>query len=92
MGLFVYGYVIILPYISFFPFVEVVYHIGVSSTKDFHSRIGIFESCRYLTDRRIICLGAWSKYITFDSTDFNTQGKCVTDISQIQTGLNNALF
>ncbi len=41
-----------------------VYFVGVSPTKDFHSRIGIFESCRYFTDSRIICLGAWSKYIT----------------------------
>ncbi len=36
----------------------------MSPTKDFHSRIGIFKSCRYSTDSRIICLGAWSKYIT----------------------------
>ncbi len=34
------------------------YSIGVSPTKDFHSRIGIFESCRYSTDSRIISLGA----------------------------------
>ncbi len=41
-----------------------VYFVGVSPAKDFHSRIGIFESCRYSTDSQIICLGAWSKYIT----------------------------
>ncbi len=29
--------------------------MGVSSTKDFHSRIEIFESCRYSTASRIIC-------------------------------------
>ncbi len=44
---------------------------------------------------QIICLGAGAKYITKSqvvrhstviNTDVNTQGKCVTDASQIQTG------
>ncbi len=31
--------------------------LGVSSTKYFHSRILIFESCQYSTESQIICLG-----------------------------------
>ncbi len=43
---------------------KVYWKLGVSPIKDFHSRIGIFKSCRYSTDSRNICLGVWSKYIT----------------------------
>ncbi len=53
----------------------------------FHSRIGIFESCQY--SNRMFGDGA--KYITKSQvrhstviiTEFNTQGKCVTDASRI---------
>ncbi len=64
-----------------------MYVLGVSPTKDFHSRIGIFKSCWYKTDSRIICLGAWSKYITkrvksetVIIIDVNKQGKCVMTV------------
>ncbi len=61
--------------------------LGVSPTKDFHSQIGIFESCQYSTDSQIISLGAWSKYITKSQVRHSTViKKCVTDASQIQTG------
>ncbi len=43
---------------------KVYWKLGVSPIKDFHSRIGIFKSCRYSTDSRNISLGVWSKYIT----------------------------
>ncbi len=39
--------------------VELTYSFyGVSSTKDFHSRIGIFEPCQYSTNSRVICWAA----------------------------------
>ncbi len=37
--------------------------LGVFSTKDFHSQIGIFKSCQYSTDSRIM-FGGGAKYIT----------------------------
>ncbi len=33
------------------------------TTKDFHSRIGMFESFQQSTDSRIICLGAWLHFL-----------------------------
>ncbi len=53
--------------------VSFMYLVGMSSTKDSHSRIVILESCQYLTDCRIICLGERQK---------NTLPRVKSDIRQ----------
>ncbi len=74
---------------SFWTLCETTYKLGVSPTKDFHSRIGIVD-IRLIVESYVWGRGQNTlprvKSDTVIITDVNKQGKCVMDDSQIQTG------